>query len=211
MASNPLLKLQDFGQSIWLDFIRRGLIASGQPRRLIADDGLRGVTSNPSIFEKAIAGSRDYDEAIRALVLEGKGLDEMYQALVVEDIQRAADLFRSLYDELEGRDGFVSRSDLLEKIRTAFQARSDLPNLLLDRQLSHELNERQADLRAAVRTAATFGLPVPGFMASLAYFDGYRSAWLPANLIQAQRDYFGAHTYERVDAQGVFHTHWNGE
>ncbi len=59
-----------------------------------------------------------------------------------------------------------------------------------------------------VRTAAEWGIPTPGFMVSLAYLDGYRSTWLPANLIQAQRDYFGAHTYERVDAKGVFHTQW---
>ncbi len=108
MASNPLLRLQDFGQSIWLDFMRRSLITSGQLRRLIVNDGLRGVTSNPAIFEKAIAGSRDYDETIRALALEGKRPDEIYQALVVDDIQRAADCFRSLYDELDGHDGFVS-------------------------------------------------------------------------------------------------------
>ncbi len=109
------------------------------------------------------------------------------------------------------RSGCIIRSDLLEKIRAAYQARPVLPNLLFDRLLSHELNERQADLRTVVRTATTFGLPVPGFMASLAYFDGYRSAWLPANLIQAQRDYFGAHAYERVDAPGVFHTGWSEE
>ncbi len=109
------------------------------------------------------------------------------------------------------RGGCIIRSDLLEKIRAAYQAQSELPNLLCDRQLSHELNQRQADLRAVVRAAATFGLPVPGFMASLAYLDGYRSEWLPANLIQAQRDYFGAHTYERMDAPGVFHTSWSEE
>ncbi len=109
------------------------------------------------------------------------------------------------------RSGCIIRSDLLEKIRTAYQARADLPNLLFDRLLSLELNERQSDLRTVVRTAATFGLPVPGFMASLAYFDGYRSAWLPANLIQAQRAYFGAHTDEWLDAQGVFHTNWREE
>jgi 6-phosphogluconate dehydrogenase len=68
--------------------------------------------------------------------------------------------------------------------------------------------ERQGDLRTVVRTASELGIPTPGFMVSLAYFDGYRSAWLPANLIQAQRDYFGAHTYERIDEKGKFHTEW---
>ncbi len=74
--------------------------------------------------------------------------------------------------------------------------------------LSGKLMANQEDLRGVVCTAAELGLPAPGFMTALGYLDGYRSAWLPANLIQAQRDYFGAHTYERVDAKGTFHTEW---
>ncbi len=108
MRDNPLLKLNSFGQSIWLDFLRRGMITSGELQQLIEEDGLRGMTSNPSIFEKAIAGSHDYDDAIRALALEGKSVEEMYQTLTVEDVQRAADLFRPIYDQTEGGDGFVS-------------------------------------------------------------------------------------------------------
>jgi transaldolase/glucose-6-phosphate isomerase len=108
MRENPLLKLQTFGQSIWMDYIRRHMMTSGELKRLIEEDGLRGVTSNPSIFEKAIAGSHDYGDAIRAMALEDKSVEEIYQALTVEDIQRAADLFRPTYDRLEGRDGFVS-------------------------------------------------------------------------------------------------------
>jgi transaldolase len=108
MNDNPLLKLEAFGQSIWMDYIQRGMIASGELRQLIEEDGLGGVTSNPSIFEKAIAGSHDYDDAIRALALEGRSVDEIYAALTVEDIQRAADLFRPVYDRQDGADGFVS-------------------------------------------------------------------------------------------------------
>lgn len=108
MRGNPLLNIQAFGQSIWLDLIRRGMLSSGELRQLVEEDGLRGVTSNPTIFEKAIAGSHDYDHAIRALALEGKSVEEIYQALTVEDVQRTADLFRSIYDQAEGRDGFVS-------------------------------------------------------------------------------------------------------
>ncbi len=107
------------------------------------------------------------------------------------------------------RGGCIIRAALLEKLRTAYRARPDLPNPLVDPSLARELVERQADVREVVHTAVAWGLPVPGLAASLAYFDAYRSAWLPANLIQAQRDYFGAHTYERVDAQGVFHTEWS--
>jgi transaldolase/glucose-6-phosphate isomerase len=91
-----------------MDYIRRHMITSGELKELIEEDGLRGVTSNPSIFEKAIAGSHDYDETIRAMALEGKGVEEIYQSLTLEDIRRAADLFRPTYDRLEGRDGFVS-------------------------------------------------------------------------------------------------------
>ena len=108
IKDNPLLKLEHFGQSIWMDFIRRGTIVSGELKQLIEEDGLGGVTSNPSIFEKAIAESHDYDEAIRALALEGKSVDQIYAALTVEDIRRTADLFRPVYDRLDGADGFVS-------------------------------------------------------------------------------------------------------
>jgi transaldolase len=108
MKENPLLKLSTFGQSIWLDYIRRQMIDSGELKKLIEDDGLKGVTSNPAIFQKAIAGSTDYDEAIRSLALAGKSIEEIYQVLTVEDVQQAADLFRPVYDRKEGRDGFIS-------------------------------------------------------------------------------------------------------
>jgi transaldolase/glucose-6-phosphate isomerase len=108
MTENPLLELETFGQSMWLDFIRRGMLSSGELQQLIEEDGLRGVTSNPSIFEKAIAGSHDYDDAIRALALEGRGVGEIYEALTVDDLQRAGDLFRPIHDEMGGGDGFVS-------------------------------------------------------------------------------------------------------
>jgi transaldolase/glucose-6-phosphate isomerase len=108
MKQNPLQKLSTFGQSIWLDYIRRQMIDSGELQKLIEDDGLKGVTSNPAIFEKAIAGSRDYDDAIRTLARAGKSVAEIYQVLTVEDVQRAADLFRPLYDRVAGKDGFIS-------------------------------------------------------------------------------------------------------
>ena len=106
------------------------------------------------------------------------------------------------------RGGCIIRAALLEDIRSAFRSRPKLPNLLLDPGLSRTLMERQEDLRSVVCAAAKSGVPTPGLMASLSYFDAYRSAWLPANLIQAQRDYFGSHTYERIDATGAFHTEW---
>jgi transaldolase len=108
MKDNPLRTLGTLGQSIWLDYIRRDLIVSGELRRLIEEDGLRGMTSNPSIFEKAIAGSHDYDGDIRGMVLAGKGVKAIYEALSQRDVQGAADAFRPLYDKTEGRDGYVS-------------------------------------------------------------------------------------------------------
>jgi transaldolase/glucose-6-phosphate isomerase len=108
MKANPLIKVSQIGQSIWLDFIRRGMIESGELRRMIEEDGLKGVTSNPSIFEKAIAGSHDYDEAVRTLTLEGKAVPQIYDALTIEDIRRAADLFRPIYEKTDGVDGYVS-------------------------------------------------------------------------------------------------------
>lgn len=106
------------------------------------------------------------------------------------------------------RGGCIIRAALLEDIRAAYQRNPALPNLLLDADFSRTLIQHQASLRDIVNHAVNWGLPIPGFMASLGYFDAYRSAWLPANLIQAQRDYFGAHTYQRIDMPGVFHTEW---
>jgi 6-phosphogluconate dehydrogenase len=106
------------------------------------------------------------------------------------------------------RGGCIIRAALLEDIRAAFQAQPYLTNLLNDDNLGQTVISKQEDLRSVVTLAVKLGLPVPGLMASLAYLDSYRSAWLPANLIQAQRDDFGAHTYERLDARGVFHTNW---
>ncbi len=106
------------------------------------------------------------------------------------------------------RGGCIIRAALVELIYQAFRAQPDLANLLLDARLGKEVEDRQSSLRTVCCTAAQLGLPAPALMASLAYFDAYRSAWLPTNLIQAQRDYFGAHTYERVDSKGAFHTAW---
>lgn len=108
MTTNPLVKLHGLGQSIWLDFIRRGMLDSGELQRLIEEDHLRGVTSNPAIFEKAIGETHDYDEAIRRLACQGKAAKEIYEQLTVEDVQRTADLFRPVYDSEAGRDGFIS-------------------------------------------------------------------------------------------------------
>ena len=106
---NPLKVLNSYGQSVWLDYIRRSLITTGELARLIHEDGLRGVTSNPAIFEKAITGSTDYTETLQGLEkrkdLDAKG---MYELLAIRDIQDAADVLRPVYENTRRRDGYVS-------------------------------------------------------------------------------------------------------
>jgi transaldolase len=108
MTDTPLLKLQDYGQSVWLDYLRRSLVTSGELAQKIEQDGLRGLTSNPAIFKEAIVGSADYDEAIRTLSGQGLTAEAIYETMAVEDIQGAADAFRPLYNRLDGADGYVS-------------------------------------------------------------------------------------------------------
>jgi transaldolase len=108
MKNNPLVELQKYGQSFWLDNITRRLITSGELKRLVEEDGLRGITSNPTIFEKAITGSKDYDEEFARAVSAGKDVPAIYEELTTEDIRRACDVLRPVYDANGGRDGFVS-------------------------------------------------------------------------------------------------------
>ena len=105
---NPLLGLHQLGQSVWCDTISRSLLDSGELRRMIAEDGLRGVTSNPSIFEKAINGGTDYDDEVRAMARAGLSSEQIYEALAIKDIQRAADWFSALFEASGGADGYVS-------------------------------------------------------------------------------------------------------
>jgi transaldolase len=107
-TQNPLRELQKFGQSVWLDYIRRDLIISGELRRLIDNDGLRGMTSNPSIFEKAIAGSNDYADFLNQLIAQGLSAGDIFERIAVRDIQDAADTLLPVYKSTNKRDGYVS-------------------------------------------------------------------------------------------------------
>jgi 6-phosphogluconate dehydrogenase len=109
------------------------------------------------------------------------------------------------------RAGCIIRAQFLGKIKEAYARNPGLANLLLDPYFSGTLNDYHGAWRKVVSVAAENGIAVPAFMSALAYYDGYRSAVLPANLLQAQRDYFGAHTYQRVDRPGKFHTQWTAE
>ena len=106
---NPLKELSEFGQSVWLDFIQRKLLTGGELKRMVEEDGLKGVTSNPAIFEKAIADSDDYDDVIAELGGDGSADPKaVYEAIATRDIQEAADVLKPVYDETGARDGYVS-------------------------------------------------------------------------------------------------------
>src|SRR5690606_36183097 len=106
MAGNPPVDVQQYGQSIWYDNIRRSLITSGELQRMIDEDGVLGVTSNPTIFQKAIGDSADYDDGIEHLLKEEPYV--IFENLAIEDIQNVLDIFRPVYDRTNGRDGHVS-------------------------------------------------------------------------------------------------------
>ena len=137
---NPLVELHAFGQSFWYDNIRRKFLDDGTLQNLIDKDGLRGLTSNPSIFQKAIGDSDDYDRQIESLVAEGSTIGEIYEALALADIKAACDLFAGLYKESAGGDGFVSlevsphlahdTDGTISEARRLFAA-VDRPNLMI--------------------------------------------------------------------------------
>lgn len=108
MKDNPLTKLEGFGQSVWLDFIKRGLIASGELKRMVEEDGLKGVTTNPAIFEKEIGQGHDYDSDIKSLASRGRSVEQIYETLIMDDVSKAADILLPVFKKTAGRDGFVS-------------------------------------------------------------------------------------------------------
>jgi transaldolase len=108
MTQNPLRRLAEYGQSIWLDLLSREIIHSGELRKLIEEDSVTGVTSNPAIFEKAMTAGHEYDEDIRTLAAQQKDSPEVYETMAVQDIKDAADLLRPIYDRTSGLDGYVS-------------------------------------------------------------------------------------------------------
>ncbi|MDX2232622.1 MAG: transaldolase [Leptolyngbyaceae cyanobacterium bins.349] len=108
MTTNHLIEIKDLGQSIWMDNLTRDLVKSGELKSMIETRGLRGITSNPAIFEKAIAGNKMYDADIEAGIKAGKSVQDIYESLVFDDIRNACDIFRPIYDESQGLDGYIS-------------------------------------------------------------------------------------------------------
>src|SRR5438270_11483176 len=106
--SNPLVELANVGQSVWYDQMERKLLTTGRLKQMIDEDDLRGLTSNPTIFEKAIAGSDDYEAQLRQLASQNKSRDEIYDEIVIDDISKAADVFKPVYKKTKGLDGYCS-------------------------------------------------------------------------------------------------------
>ncbi len=160
--------------------------------------------------QPAFTGERaDFVEQLRRALLMAKvcAYAQGFQLMAAADREYGWELD---FGTIAGlwRAGCIIRARLLEDIRAAYARDPRLANLMVDPEFARLLADGQQALREVVATAARHGVAVPAFMSALAYYDGYRSARLPANLLQAQRDYFGAHTYERLDQPGRFHTRW---
>jgi transaldolase / glucose-6-phosphate isomerase len=150
MAKNPLFELYEAGTSVWLDYIRRSLMTSGELKHMIEDDAVVGMTSNPTIFEKAIGGSSDYDEALKTLIDRGQSDEEIMLSLIVEDIQMAADVLKPVYEQTKHKDGYVSIEVLP---RVAYDTKGTIA-------MAHDLFDRVGRPNIFVKIPATAeGLP----------------------------------------------------
>jgi len=223
MGKNPLEQLGKLGQSIWLDYIRRDLMAGGGLKRLIEEDGLRGMTSNPAIFEKAIADSRDYDEDIRELALKGEGTDMIYETLTQRDVRSAADEFRPLYDRTDGKEGYVSlevnphlahdTKGTIAEARRLWSA-LDLPNVLIKVPATAEGLPAITQLTSEginVNVTLLFGLPryrqvadayLSGLEARLASKEPVRRLTSVASFFISRIDTLADTLLDKVIAQG---------
>jgi 6-phosphogluconate dehydrogenase len=199
--------------------------------QLALDLGVPSTLVTEAVYARCLSARRD--ERVRASkVLEGPSgtydgdrdafTEQVRQALYASKICSYAQGFVQLqaaaqehkwplkYGEISmlWRGGCIIRAVFLERIKEAFDADANLENLLLAPYFRDAVHGAQDAWRNVIQTAVRLGIPAPAFSAALAYYDGYRRERLPANLLQAQRDYFGAHTYERIDKDGWFHTDW---
>lgn len=182
-------------------------LSSMKDQRIEASKKLSGPSKNDFIIEDKKA----FIEAIRKALYASKicayaqGFDLMLTASKEYnwdlDLGEIAKIFRG---------GCIIRAQFLNTIYDAYNRDKNLSNILLDDYFASVLDKYQGDWRKVISLAVSAGVPVPAFTSAISYYDGYRSSMLPANLLQAQRDYFGAHTYERVDVEGIFHTNWQG-
>jgi 6-phosphogluconate dehydrogenase len=200
----------DTGQPVTLigESVFARCLSALKEERAVASKALRGPKSDPKVGDR----TRFIEDVRRAL----------FSAKIVSYAQGYM-LLRAAGKEfnwnlnmggiaLMWRGGCIIRSQFLGKIKVAYKKNKDLDNLLLDKYFSRAVNKYQASWRKALVHAVKLGVPTPAFSTALAFFDGYRAERLPANLLQAQRDFFGAHTYERIDKPRgeFFHTNWTG-
>jgi len=191
MKKNPLAALREAGQSPWLDYIHRGLIVSGELARMIREDGISGVTSNPTIFEKAVSSGTDYDAQVAELAREGVSAETAYQRIVVDDIRAAADVLRPVYDATKGEDGYVSlevEPDLAHETKaTSDRARElfravDRPNVMIKIPGTKEgIPAVRACLQAGLNINVTL-------LFSLSQYDAVAEAYMDALEERLRRD-----------------------
>jgi 6-phosphogluconate dehydrogenase len=162
-----------------------------------------------AICQKLIGDKKAFIEAVRKALYASK-IVSYAQGFVQLQAASAEHQWGLDYGQnaLLWRGGCIIRAQFLDRIKEAFDQDPNLENLLLFPYFRKAVDEAQPSWRAVVAAAAVMGIPVPAFSVALNYYDGYRLPRLPANLLQAQRDYFGAHTYKRVDREGTFHTEW---
>lgn len=217
MSSNPLCQLHDFGQSVWYDNIHRDMLQSGELARLVKEDGLRGVTSNPTIFEKAIGGSAEYDGALSEAVAEHPEWDDqtLFNHLAVQDIQAAADVLHPVYDASEAHDGYVSievspelANDTQGTIEEARQLHAwvDRPNVMIKVPATLEgLPAIRTLIADGISINVTLLFSVARYRAvAEAYIDGLRdrvAKGLPVNGIASVASFFVSRVDSKVDAQ----------
>lgn len=181
-------------------------LSSMKAERVVAAKMLQGPVKQPVVSEK---DEKDFIEAVRRALYSGK----------ICAYAQGFDLLRGASEQLGWslnygniakifRGGCIIRAQFLNKIADAYEKNPDLPNLLMEEYFADTISNYQKDWREVIITAVQNGISIPAFSSALAYYDGYRSSELPMNLLQAQRDYFGAHTYERRDRDGIYHTNW---
>ncbi len=180
------------------------IISGLKPERVAAAEVLRGPRRKVSIRKAEFLASLRDAYALAVIACYTQGFTQMRAASKEYGYNlKFAEIARIW------KGGCIIRAKLLDPIREAFRKKPELPNLMLDRFFRKIVNKTGKNLRKVVKAAADWGTPCPAFSSSLNYIDSYRAARLPANLLQAQRDYFGAHTYRRIDKEGVFHTEWD--
>ena len=178
-------------------------LSAGKEARVRAHDLLEGPTATLASDPKAFVNQVRQALYASKIASYAQGFVQLAAAAAEHDWQLD---YRSI--AMLWRGGCIIRAQFLDRIAEAYDADPSLENLMLAPYFTKALTDSQTAWRRVVATAAAGGIPVPAFMTALAYYDGYRSANLPANLLQAQRDYFGAHTYQRTDREGSFHSEW---